>query len=199
MWHIPSLHASLSILIMDFILIFIFFDNGSWQNISKVKWRRKGSRLFKRDPPSLLETILFQNGFCYRVGHLCFFLGLLCSARQVWHPSSHTCFFFHSVVSSSYMVSLPLITWRWCPSCPGTAVPAKAAVIRQLPAPKLPGCPLLRAKTWQCFIFNWWPWFAHLPLNLWALGDSCWLHHSPSWGTLEACSEKLFPSLGVGE
>lgn len=77
----PSFHTSPSILILDFI--FILFDNESWQNISKVKWRGKGSRLFKRDPPSLLETILFQNGFCYRVGNFCLFLGLLFSGRQV--------------------------------------------------------------------------------------------------------------------
>lgn len=95
-------------------VILIIFGAEGRQNISKAKWRGKGSRLFKRDLPSTLETILFQNGFCCRVGNFCCFLGLVFSARQDWDSSSHTCFFFHSVVPSSYAVSLPLVTQQEC-------------------------------------------------------------------------------------
>lgn len=182
----PSLHTSPSILILDFILILILFENEGWQNISKVKWRGESSRLFKRVPPTCLKL------FCSKM----LLPGFAVLSQAGLTSLQSYLFLFHSVVSSSYMVSLPLIRWWWCLSRNSHA--CKGCCNQELPACTFPGCPLLRAKTWQCFIFNWWPWFAHLTLNLWASGDSCWLH-SPSWGTLWACSDKLFPSLGVGE
>lgn len=143
------LHTSPSILILDFILILSVSE--VWQNISKVKWRGKATE--KRDPPSLLETILFQNGFCYRVGHFCFFLGLLFSARQVWHPSSHTCFFIHSVVSSSYVVSLPPTMGDGARPVPEQPL-AKAAVTGQFTSSKTPWQSPLEGKDMALFNFQ---------------------------------------------
>jgi len=146
-WHFLSHLVSF----LGFILV--LFGNEGQQNISKAKRRGKGRRLFRRDPPSTLENILFQSWFCYRVRNICFFLGLLFSARQVCDSSSHTCSFFHSIVSSSYVVSLPLIMQRRCLSWNSPS--HEGCCNRQLPVCKLPGSPLLRPKTWQRFIFSW--------------------------------------------